>query len=278
MEDGLATRVELLRGLKPGPEVVGAALAQQRDRMRRTFREFDDGQWRTTSRCSAWTVHDVVRHLVDASHIDCARLRREPPRFEIGTSIDPRNDPLRWLEASEGQTPSQTMAAFETAIEAERSAIERCIRAGDDLLVDGPYAPLHWSVLATHVFWDAWLHERDIASPLGLPHDATRAEDRLAALYGLAVAAVPPTFTGTTVDVAIELTGSAPGVYEIAASPDSTSVTATDATSPAQVTADLRHLLDALSGRGDDVATVVHGSSDAIEPLTWLRSLLLPAG
>jgi uncharacterized protein (TIGR03083 family) len=278
MTDALATSVDRFRGVDPGPDAVAAALASQRRRLLALFRSFDDAQWQTTSRCSQWTVHDVVRHLVDVANIDSALMRGEGPRTTDGR-VDPTKDPDAWLQASRGQSPSETLAAFEAAVEDEREAFERRIEHGGDELFPGPYGPLHWTSFGAHLFWDAWLHERDVVVPLGLPHECTLAEDRLAALYALAIAATAPTFFGSTIALAVELTGSAAGIYEIAATSEDVRVEFSGSSGTPAMRGDHGALVDSLAGRGPevvDVVDVVAGSLDEIEPLTMLRGMLLP--
>jgi uncharacterized protein (TIGR03083 family) len=277
MTDALATSVDRYRGVGPEPDAVARALGALRQRMLQLVRGFDDDQWQATSRCSEWTVHDVVRHMVDVAQMDIALQRGDGPR-NAGGRIDPRRDPVEWLEASRGQTPPETVADFEATADAEQLLFEHRVgEAGDELLL-GPYGPLHWSSLAAHLFWDAWLHERDIVLPLGLPHEGTVAENRLAALYGLAVASIAPTFLGSTLTLTIELTDGAPGYYEIEATPESTRVDFRGSSRASTMRARMGALLDALSGRGPEVVDVIDGPADSVEPLTMLRALLLPAG
>ena len=146
--------------------------------------------------------------------------RGEAPRNPDGR-IDPRNDPAEWVAESDGHA-TETVVAFEVAAEAEQVALQRRIRDGDDELLPGPYGPMHWAAVGVHLFWDVWLHERDIVVPLGLPHEPTLAENRLAALYALTVSSTVPTFFGSTLTYSIELTSSAPGVYAIDASAEGT--------------------------------------------------------
>jgi uncharacterized protein (TIGR03083 family) len=271
----VVTCVDRFRGVEPGPQAVAAAFSSQRRRMSALFHTFDDRQWQTTSRCSEWTVQQVVRHLVDAATIDGELLRGEGPRNE-GGRIDPRTDPGKWLVASDGQSPAETVAAFDAASAAEQAALELRSRNGSDELLPGPYGPLHWTSLAAHLFWDAWIHERDIVAPLGLPHDATPEEDRLAALYALAVSATAPTFVGATVTTTIALIGAQRDVYDVAASADGTRVEVVDGTCDAQVRAELAPLVDSLAGRGPGVDAVAEGPADVIEQLGMLRAFFLP--
>jgi hypothetical protein len=226
-------------------------------------------------------MQDVVRHLVDVANMNNALLRGEEPRNK-GGRIDPRNDPGRWLEASRGQSPPETLAAFEKMAEEERSIYEQHVLDGSDELLPGPYGPLHWSSFGAHLFWDAWLHERDIVLPLGLEPDPSLAENRLAALYGLTIASVAPTFIGSTVKLPVEVTGAAAGVYEIAAiTPERICVEFRGGNARPAMRADLGTLLDSLAGRGPDVGEVVEivdafNNPVDVEPLTMLRGLLQP--
>jgi uncharacterized protein (TIGR03083 family) len=275
MGASVATCIDRFRGIEPGPDAVASALATHRERTLSLFRTFDDEQWQAPSRCSEWTVHEVVRHLVDVANLDSALLRGEGPRTPDGR-IDPRADPADWLSASDGQTPEETIAAFEIAIGAERHAFEQRITDKTDELLPGPYGPLHWAAMGAHLFWDAWLHERDIVVPLALPHDPTPAENRLAALYALTISSVAPTFFGSSIHLTVELAGNAPGIYEIDSTADSTRVQFAGVDGSGEVRADLDTFLDALAGRGPEILDVVEPEPDAVKPLTVLRDFLLP--
>jgi uncharacterized protein (TIGR03083 family) len=272
----VATCVDRFGGVEPGPQALAAAFTSQRQRMTALFHGFDESQWQTQSRCSEWTVQQVVRHLVDAATIEGELLRGEGPRNE-GGRIDPRTDPGKWLAASDGQSSAETLAAFDAASTAEQAALEQRSRMGGEVLLPGPYGPMHWTSLVAHLFWDAWVHERDIVVPLGITHDATAEEDRLAALYALVVSATAPTFVGGTVTTTVELTGAARDVYDIAASADGTRVEIVDRADDAKVRAELGPLVDSLAGRGPEVDAVAEGPSDVIEQLGMLRAFLLPA-
>ena len=98
----------------------------------------------------------------------------------------------------------------------------------------------------------------------------TLAENRLAALYGLAIASTAPTFFGSSVTLAIELTGAAPGIYGIAAEPEQVRVDFRGSNGKPAMRAELAALVDSLAGRGPEVAEVVDvvdGSVDSVEPL-----------
>ena len=275
MSDAIAVSLDRYGGVEPGPEVVGAALQLQRARLLELFRGFTAEQWQAASRCSEWTVHEVVRHLVNAANLDGAWLRGETPAENDGR-IDPRSDPQRWLEASHGQTPDDTVAAFEAAAGSEQTALLHRVATRSTDQVGGPYGPLHWAMLAAHVLWDGWLHERDIVLPLGLPHESSAEEDRLAALYGLTISSTVPALFGSALAMTIELTGSAHGFYEIDATSEGTSVrVAVDGTADLQ--ADTCALLDSLAGRGEALVDVVNGPASAVEQLSILRNFLLPA-
>ncbi|MGI9023489.1 MAG: hypothetical protein ACR2HV_09730 [Acidimicrobiales bacterium] len=46
-------------------------------------------------------------------------------------------------------------------------------------MVNGPYGPVHWTILSAHVFWDARLHARDVTEVLGGGGHSAPVEDEL---------------------------------------------------------------------------------------------------
>jgi hypothetical protein len=76
--------------------------------------------------------------------------------------------------------------------------------------------------------------------------------------------------------LAIELSGNAPGIYEVDSTAEATRVRFTGTTGSPDVRAELDVFLDALAGRGADLFDVVQAEPDAVKPLTVLRDFLLP--
>ncbi len=270
-----AVFVDTVTGVSPDPSTVLDALTAQRTRLLALCRSLDDGDWARPTRCDAWTVHHVVRHLVDVSHIDVANLLGKPPAFPSDQPFDPVTSPLRWLESSEGATPSDTLDAFARTAEEEQVAFAHAAATLGARTLRGPYGQIHWTAFLTHVFWDAWIHERDIVFALGRAHDAEANEDHLAALYGVLVAAATATLAGVDIDTVIALHGAHP--VTVRATARQGAVRASQVDEPAALRGELGAVLDALAGRGAPLATVVDGPSETLEPLTWLRAFMAPS-
>jgi hypothetical protein len=213
-------------------------------------------------------VHEVVRHLVDTSEIGAARLRGDSPRFPADGPFDPRTTPVAWLAESEGRTPAETVAVYGRAIEAEIAAVEQRLAGGDDSPIPWIYGAVHWSVAVSHIFWDAWLHERDILLPRGRPDESTPLERRVAALYGLLICAVSARFGGAPLDVAIDLGET---VVQLGASDGSTWARELPAGADVAARGDLGAVVDAVAGRDADVAQALDAPADVVERFGWLR-------
>ena len=178
-----------LGGLDAGPAEVGALLRTQRQRFLALVEALPPERWSAGTRCSAWSAHDVVRHVADVAEIDAARLAGRPPRFSVEGGFDPTRTPDAWLAESAGEGPDETVARLRAAVEDERTGFERRVADGsDEVGIGATGRPNHWSVVSTHILWDAWLHERDIEAPSTYDED----EVQLAAMYGILCAAVPP--------------------------------------------------------------------------------------
>ena len=84
-----------------------------------------------------------------------------------GEPFDNRRTPLRWLERTAGEAPEKTVEDLRRLTTEETTALRLRVAEGAGEAVVGPYGPVDWSVLTAHVFWDAWLHDRDVTEPLG---------------------------------------------------------------------------------------------------------------
>ncbi|HEX2273407.1 MAG TPA: maleylpyruvate isomerase N-terminal domain-containing protein [Acidimicrobiales bacterium] len=86
------------------------ALRSLRRRQPELYRRLDADDWERKSRCHLWTVHDVVRHVRDGCRIHVDGLRHGRTRLDREGPFDPRETPLRWLEETALQTPTETVA------------------------------------------------------------------------------------------------------------------------------------------------------------------------
>jgi uncharacterized protein (TIGR03083 family) len=149
---------------------LGEALVRQRRRLVALLGMLDDDCWQAPSRCAGWTVQDVATHLDGVNrfwHMSIAAgLEGAPTRLLSG--FDPKATPAAMVAAAGSVTPAETLAALVEGSEALCQQVGALDREQWTTIVDAPagHVPLH--VLAHHALWDSWVHERDIALPLGL--------------------------------------------------------------------------------------------------------------
>ncbi|MGW0792726.1 maleylpyruvate isomerase N-terminal domain-containing protein [Streptomyces sp. NPDC002911] len=78
------------------------AFRSQRRRFVETVSAFGPAAWRAQSRCTEWSVHDVVRHVRDVAAIHVARLDGSRPPFPVRGPFHPATTPAEWLASSAG--------------------------------------------------------------------------------------------------------------------------------------------------------------------------------
>lgn len=266
---------DVTAGYSVGLEHVPAALRTLRYRFLRLIDDLDAADWGRRSRCDLWTVDDVIRHVRDGCRLHVGALRRGQ-RSLLDEPFDPRLTPVEWLRSSEGDPPAKTVDDLRRLCGDEAAALAASTADRGNEVVAGPYGPVHWTIFTTHVFWDAWLHERDVTEALGRSRPWPEGE-ALAALYALLFASVPALFNGRHLEVTVALTGAAGRAYLASVVPGRVALRAADdRIGLADLRGDLVAVVDALAGRGQEVEVVLEGPDDLRRPLTWLRPILAP--
>jgi uncharacterized protein (TIGR03083 family) len=263
-------------GVNTGPAVIRDALYAQRRRFISTLSSFSSSEWAAPSRCSLWSVHDVVRHLADVEEYNIGRLTGgNVDRFTRYGLFDNRTTPAKWLQDTGGQEPQQTLEILTRQAEEEYEVFARRIEGNDQTLMPGIAGRAnHWSVRTLHSYWDAWLHEQDIAVPLALDVRSSDDELRLIAAYALLLATAMD--DGEHLRASVSLRGGPDVAYHIDGGPDDISVAAGTSRPSDVVEGDLGAVLDSLAGRGPEPAAVLTGPADIVERLAQQRSQMLP--
>ncbi|WP_425742315.1 maleylpyruvate isomerase family mycothiol-dependent enzyme [Micromonospora zamorensis] len=258
-------------GYPEGRAVLREALITQRHRFVDMLAALPAEGWGQASRCAGWSVHDVARHVRDGALMHVALLagRQLPYNSE---RFDPRRTPDEWLARTKGAAPAETLNDLRRLAGEEA---ELLVTAGGDRLWTGALRrKQHPSTWSTHVFWDAWIHEADVAAPLGLPVRRSRLDLQVAVLYGLLVAAEPAARTGDYVNTVVRLDGSPSEAYRIAHDADHDDIIVTalpgaDAALHGEVFA----VLDSLCGRGPTLEKVLDGAASVTRRLSLLRAV-----
>ncbi len=156
-----------MSGLVDDPAVP---LIRQRARLAARLDGLDDEQWAAPTRCEGWSVQDVIAHLITTNQfwsLSVARgLDGDPTR--ILAEFDPVATPAQLVDAVRSRSPGETLEQFR-ATNDELAAMFGALDPDDwSRLAEAPPGHIAIDLLALHALWDAWIHERDIALPLGL--------------------------------------------------------------------------------------------------------------
>jgi uncharacterized protein (TIGR03083 family) len=231
----------------------------QRQQFVATLRKFEHQDWAAPTRCSQWCAQDVVRHLADGS---ANVISGDDMSLARGDGFDPRTTPVQWLAASEGETPDATLDRFASSTEQLMSAARGWLASDRHFEVSLPYGRMDWPVLMLHVFWDSWIHERDVLLTRALDHPVGDAATRYATAYGLFIAAAIAARFGAPVSHQLSLGGEGGGIFELSPE-DVVTLTATSGTAGGSSASSLA---DALAGR-DGAEEVLSGLPVS---LSWL--------
>ena len=143
---------------------------RQRTRLAALLVGLTDEQWASASRCDGWTVQDVVAHLVGVNAFwrssVGAGLAGTPTRVLDG--FDPAATPPLMVAPMRTLTPAEVLDQFVASNDALLETIAAIDDGGWSMLAETPAGHVPIRLLAQHALWDSWVHERDIALPLGL--------------------------------------------------------------------------------------------------------------
>jgi len=187
---------------------------EQRQRFVSILQGFGPGEWAAPTRCADWSAHDVVRHLCDGTAFATAAGAGDRT-LDITAGFDPRTSPRRWLTASAGESTATTLGRL-MAVTSELLACARGrLARGSRFDVHLPYGPMDWTVLMLHVFWDSWIHERDVLLPRNAEHPTSDDATGYAAAYGLFISAAVASLFGDPVRDTLTLSGNGGGIFDL---------------------------------------------------------------
>ena len=144
-------------------------VTRQRRRFETMLSSLDVDEWRAATRCAGWTVQDVAAHLVGVNAFwemsITAGLAGEPTRV-LG-NFDPASTPSLLIEPMRALPPGEVLARLVASHDSLLGVIAGLDDAGWATPAETPagYVPIR--LLAFHALWDCWIHERDVALPLG---------------------------------------------------------------------------------------------------------------
>jgi uncharacterized protein (TIGR03083 family) len=151
------------------PDDQMVPMTRQRRRFETMLRGLDDEAWRAPSRCDEWTVQDVASHLVGVNAFwqmsIAAGLSGAPTR--VLTNFDPAATPELLIAPMRSLPPREVLDQLAASHDGLLDAIATLDADQWQMPAESPpgYVPIR--LLAYHALWDCWIHERDVALPLG---------------------------------------------------------------------------------------------------------------
>jgi len=240
------------------PAATLAAYARHRQRFAAEVRSLDEAALAVQSRCSEWSVADVLRHGCDVDGWMQAIWAGETLPF---TSFDPRTTPMEFVVAgrcaSDVEVRDRYVASAETmATDVGSSGAERW-----GLTSISPLGFVPWWLSALHVLYDSWVHERDALLPLGVAIPVVAEEAVPVLAYSLVV-------VGTLINEATDAV-----IAGVRLTTGERPVIATPVTPGADTDVDMATIIDALSGRGTVEDALVGTDPDVVHRLGALARM-----
>jgi uncharacterized protein (TIGR03083 family) len=168
---------------------AGVAVCRQRRRLESLLTDLSSDEWGSASRCAGWSVQDVVAHLVgvnafwEASVL--AGLAGTPTR--VLAAFDPAAHPPMMVEPMRTLTCTEVLDQFVASNDGFLAALAALDDQGWSMPAESPIGHISIRLLAHHALWDSWVHERDIAVPLGITPAEEADEVALCLRYAAAV-------------------------------------------------------------------------------------------
>jgi uncharacterized protein (TIGR03083 family) len=167
------------------PVAVVRAYVAHRRRFAGSVGSLDEAALRTASRCSEWTVADVLRHGCDVDRWLRAIWAGEVPFDAFDARVTPHQAVLEGRSVPDVEVRDRyVQSADAMAGDVEGSGPERW-----GLPSLSPAGAVPWWLSLLHAMYDSWVHERDVLLPLG--HDPGVERDEVDAVLAYSLGLVP---------------------------------------------------------------------------------------
>ena len=146
-----------------------APVVRQRQRLAKTLAGLDDAEWSSASalrgldRPRRRRAHDHRQRLLADVHGGRSVGRTDP----VLETLDPAATPPLIIASMHGLSPSEVLEQFVASNDGYLDVITALDADGWSTLGESPAGHVPIRLLAQRALWDCWVHERDIALPLG---------------------------------------------------------------------------------------------------------------
>jgi uncharacterized protein (TIGR03083 family) len=146
-----------------------APVVRQRQRFAKTLAGLAEAEWSAPTRCEGWSVQDVVAHMITVNGFwqmsTTAGLAGTPTR--VLENFDPAATPPLIIAPMSTLSPAEVLDQFVASNDGYIDVLTGLDADGWSTLGESPAGHVPIRLLAHHALWDCWVHERDIALPLG---------------------------------------------------------------------------------------------------------------
>jgi uncharacterized protein (TIGR03083 family) len=215
------------------PVAVLAAYAQHRRRFAAEVASLDEPALAAPSRCALWSVADVLRHCRDVDGWMQALWSGGRPPF---SSFDPIMTPHEFVVAGRSVPDVEARDRYVSSSEVMAADVGSSGPERWGLKSVSPVGFVPWWLSALHVFFDSWIHERDVLIPLGVRAPVEASEALPVLTYSLAI-------VGTLIKEPIDVVVA--GVRVVIGEPPVRATPIADDADPRAA-----NIIDALLGRG----------------------------
>ncbi|HVE97878.1 MAG TPA: maleylpyruvate isomerase N-terminal domain-containing protein [Mycobacteriales bacterium] len=258
------------------PEQAAAATRSHRSRFLAEVEALSPDEWTAQSRCSAWSVQDVVRHGVHINTVllDGVAAARAGERFAFFSTFNPKLSPLEYLEAHGPEPVEASLAAYAETTQRLITVVDELVADGADLLVASPVGRQPWHRSVLHGLFDSAIHERDILAPLGRVPDPAPPADELTAIAAYQVLLVGRflAVVGMPFDLALHLDGGPALRFRVDGPLVSVQPGGTDGAA-VEARGEVYAVLDAMVGRGS-LADALDAPPEVVAAMSAISSLV----
>lgn len=154
------------------PAAVAEPAIRQRRRFLTMIEQLTDDEWLHPSRCDGWSARDVAVHLASTNAFWELSIRSgiNGVPTEMLAAFDPVATPAGMVEAST-LTTDEIVESFSASSKSLADLLLELDAADWTAQAEAPPGHVSVSAVVHHALWDSWIHERDIALPLGREPD-----------------------------------------------------------------------------------------------------------
>jgi len=244
------------------PAGAVAAYVAHRRRFASSVSRLDESALASPSRCSKWSVADVLRHGCDVDRWVRTIWAGDLPFDSFDPRVIPHEEVAEARSLSDADVRDRyVVSSREMAADVENTGPEQWAQPSFSFA-----GPMPWWQALLHMFFDSWVHERDVLLPLGVPVE--EAEDEVTAVLMYLLALVP--HASRLLGREEEVDAVVCGFHVTARNRPITVSPAEDVPTGVPVLdGDAPSVIDALSGRGD-LEEVLSGDREVIDRLAVL--------